>query len=103
MSTAVPISELKQRTGSVLNKAVQGQQDIIIEKYGQAYAVILSKERYQELLDSARQQVRERFLRAQAEVYAATQDLSEKEIEELVETAVIASRRQRAGLDADDS
>ena len=102
MRTAIPISELKQRTGKILSKAVIEQQDVIIERYGQAYAVILSKERYQALLDAAQRQVRERFLQAQADVYAATEEIPAQELEELVETAVTQSRRQRAGVNADD-
>jgi prevent-host-death family protein len=101
MSTIIPISELKQRTGYVLNKAVFERQDVVIERYGQEYAVILSRERYQELIDAAQTRVRERFLQAQQEVQAATADMSEEEIAALVTTAVVDSRRSRAGLDAD--
>lgn len=100
MSTTVPISELKQRTGQVLNKAVLDRQDVVIERYGQEYVVILSRERYQELVDAAQARVRERFLQARQEVQAATADLSEEEVAALVETAVIGSRRSRAGIDA---
>ncbi|MBL1130994.1 MAG: type II toxin-antitoxin system Phd/YefM family antitoxin [Chloroflexi bacterium] len=101
MSTTVPISELKQRTGQVLNKAVLDRQDVVIERYGQEYVVILSRERYQELVDAAQARVRERFLQARQEVQTATADLSEEEVAALVETAVMESRRSRAGLDAD--
>ncbi len=100
MSITVPISELKQRTGQVLNKAVLDRQDVVIERYGQEYVVILSRERYQELVDAAQSRVRERFLQARLEVQAVTADLSEEEVAALVETAVMESRRARAGLDA---
>lgn len=103
MSGTVPISELKQRTGKVLSRAVMAREDIIIERYGEEYAVILSRERYQELLDSAQARVRERFLQAQAEVYAVTEEMSEEEAAALVETAVIESRRDRAGIDESHS
>jgi prevent-host-death family protein len=103
MSTIVPISELKQRTGKILNKAVAERQDIIIERYGQEYAVIVSRERYQELIDAAQARVRERFLEAQQAVYEATADIPLEEIEELVNTAVADSRRERVGLDAGSS
>ena len=36
----IPISELKQRTGKILNKAVVDRQDVVIERYGQEYAVL---------------------------------------------------------------
>jgi prevent-host-death family protein len=103
MLTVIPISELKQRTGQVLSKAVVDRQDVIIERYGEEYAVILSKARYQELMDAAQARVRERFLQAQQEVLAATSEIPEEEIAELVETAVTQSRQQRAGIDESHS
>lgn len=99
MTITVPISELKQKTGSVLSKAVVGREDVIIEKYGQEYAVVISRERYQQLIDAARARVKERFLQAQKAVHEITAELSEDEIEELVAETVAESRRQRAGLD----
>ncbi|NHZ72009.1 MAG: type II toxin-antitoxin system prevent-host-death family antitoxin [Aquificales bacterium] len=103
MPTAIPISELKQRTGRILSQAVLTQEDIIIERYGEEYAVILSRARYQELLDTAQASVRGRFLRAQQEVYAETEAMSEAEVERLVRTAVTQSRRSRAGIDESHS
>lgn len=100
MLTVIPISELKQRTGHVLSKAVVERQDVVIERYGEEYAVILSKARYQELLDAAQARVRERFMQARQEVLAATSEIPEEEIAKLVETAVTQSRQQRAGIDA---
>ncbi len=97
---AIPISQLKQRTGQVLHQVVVNNEDTIIEKYGEEYAVILSPQRYQALVDAAQARVRERFLEAQQEVYEATADLSASEIEELVNNALTESRQQRAGIDA---
>jgi prevent-host-death family protein len=99
MTTTVPISELKQRTGSVLSKAVVGREDVIIERYGQEYAVVISRERYQQLIDAARARVKERFLEAQKAVYDVTAEIPQEEIEEIVDETVRESRRQRAGLD----
>jgi prevent-host-death family protein len=99
MSETVPISQLKQRTGAVLNQAVAKQQDVIIERYGQDYAVIVSMERYQALVDAAQSRVRERFIKAQQEVYEATADMTAAEIDALIEQSIQESRRQRAGLD----
>jgi prevent-host-death family protein len=96
MSLNVPISELKQRTGKILSKAVLERQDVIIERYGEEYAVILSRERYQELIDAAQARIRERFKAAQDEVYSATADIPTEEIVELVESAVKESRQARA-------
>ena len=99
----IPISELKQRTGKILNKAIVDRQDIVIERYGQEYAVILSVERYQDLVEAAQTRVRERFLAAQQAVYEATADIPADEIDNLVADALQESRRERAGLDESDS
>lgn len=99
----IPISELKQRTGKILNKAVVDRQDIVIERYGQEYVVILSVERYQELVEAAQTRVRERFLAAQQAVYEATADIPADEIDHLVAEALQESRRKRARLDESDS
>ena len=95
MSFSVPISELKQRTGKILSRAVLERQDVIVERYGEEYAVILSRDRYQELLDAAQARIRERFMAVREEVYTATEGITADEIEELVTSAVIESRRSR--------
>lgn len=100
MTISVPVSELKQRTGEVLSKAVVDRQDVIIERYGKEYVVILSRERYQELSDAARQYVMERFKQAREEVHAATADIPYDEIQAAVTEALEESRRERAGKDA---
>ena len=104
MTTSVPLSQLKQRTGAILNQVVIQRQDVVIERYGQEYAVIMSIERYQNLVDAAQARVRERFLKAQQEVYQATADIATAEIDDLVAQSIQESRQQRAGLNnADDS
>jgi len=95
MSLTVPISELKQRTGKILSKAVLERQDVIVERYGEEYAVILSRGRYQELIDAAQARVRERFKAAQDEVYTATAEMPAAEIDELVKSAITESRQAR--------
>ena len=99
----IPISEVKQRTGKILNKAVVNRQDVVIERYGQEYAIILSVERYRELVQAAQTRVRERFLAAQQAVYEATADIPTDEIDNIVAEALQESRRERAGLDESNS
>jgi len=96
MSVNISISELKQRTGSVLSRAVENREDIVVERYGRGYAVLLSAQRYRELLDAAQHQVSERMREAQDVVYAATAEIPLDEIEEMVHGAIEASRRERA-------
>lgn len=100
MTVTVPVSELKQRTGDVLGKAVVDRQDVIVERYGRDYVVILSMERYQQLRDSAQAYLADRYRRAQEEVWEATEDIPVDEIDALVATALAESRRERAGLNA---
>jgi len=96
MSLTVPISELKQRTGKILSKVVLERQDVIIERYGEEYAVILSRERYQQLIDAAQARIRERFLAAQEEIYAVTAAIPADEIDQMIESAITESRQARA-------
>ena len=98
MPIPVPITELKQRTGQVLDRAVLKREDVVIERYGREYAVVLSRERYQELLDASQARVRERFLAAKQAVHQATADVDAEEVARLVEEKVQESRRERAGL-----
>lgn len=94
-TVSVPISELEQRTGLIVSRAVENREDVVIEKYGRDYAVLLSTQRYQELLDAAKIQVRERLREAQEIVYAATEDIPFDEIDEIVHSAIQTSRRER--------
>lgn len=96
MTVSIPISELKQRTARIVGRAVENREDVVIERYGRNYAVLLSAERYQDLLDAARDRVSERLHEAQESVYAATQGIPFDEIEEIVQSAVTASRNERA-------
>lgn len=98
MPITVPATELKQRTGQVLDRAVLRHEDIVIERYGREYAVVVSRERYQELLDASKARVRDRFLAAQKTVHRSTEDVDAEEIARIVEETVQESRRARAGL-----
>ncbi len=104
MTATISLSQLKQRTGAILNQVVTQRQDVMIERYGQEYAIIMSVERYQSLVDAAQARVRERFLKAQQEVYQATSDIAASEIDALIAESIQESRQQRAGLtDANNS
>lgn len=95
MTASIPISELKQRTGLIVSRAIERREDVVIEKYGRDYAVLLSVQRYQELLDAAQNRVRERLREAQEVVYAVTEEISFDEIDEIVQSAIETSRRER--------
>lgn len=95
MTVSIAISELKQRTGLVVSRAVENREDVMIEKYGRDYAVLLSAQRYQELLDAAKNRVLERLAEAQKVVYVATTAIPSEEIDEIVCSAIDASRKER--------
>ncbi len=95
MTVSIPISELKQRTGLVVSRAVEHREDIVIEKYGRDYAVLLSAQRYQDLIGAAKNRVRQRLRETQDVVYAATEKIPFDEIDEIVQGAIETSRRER--------
>jgi hypothetical protein len=79
--------------------------EVLLEQLSQLviYAAILSRSRYQELLDAARAGVRQRFLAAQREVYLVTASIPETEVAGIVATALRDSRRERVGVDESHS
>jgi prevent-host-death family protein len=96
MTATIPISELKQRTSDVLATAVVGRQDVIIERYGKEYAVVLSLARYRELVDAAQARVRTRFMESRQAVYTATAEIPENELDEIVAESILESREAKA-------
>ncbi|MBI3959600.1 MAG: type II toxin-antitoxin system Phd/YefM family antitoxin [Chloroflexi bacterium] len=95
MTVSVPISELKQHTGLIVSRAVENREDVVIEKYGRDYAVLLSAQRYRELLNAAKNRVRERLREAQEVVHTATKEIPFDEIDEIVHSTIQTSRRER--------
>ena len=103
MPITIPITELIQNTDSVLSMASNEGREIIIERSGREYVVILSMERYQELLEAAQAQTRKQFKEARHDVFEVTKDIPQEEIEYLVKGAIAESRRVGAGLDESHS
>lgn len=99
MTIVVTITELRQKTGLVLSRAVDDREDVIVKRHGQDYAVVVSRERYQQLIDATRAPIKERFLEAQKDVHEITAEISKDTIEEMVAKSVRESRRRRASPD----
>lgn len=89
MPKTVSASEAKTRLGSLVDWAVESQDDVIIETYGEPKAVLMSYEEYQKVRDlreKARcEEALARLEQLRQQVSARNRDLSEDEIEDLAD------------------
>ena len=87
MPRTVSASEAKTHFGSIVDWAVESNEDVVVESYGSPKAVIMSYEEYREVLrlrEAARRQKALAQLRQlREEVRARNQDLDEQEAREL--------------------
>ena len=79
-------TQVQQEFGEVMDQAFSGS-DVIVERYGSPRVAILNYRRYEQLLESERQLLRERLQLAAAAVSRRTAQLSESEIDEMIERA----------------
>lgn len=78
-------SEVQQRFGRVVDQALG--EDIIIERYGTPRAALVAYQRYQELLEAEEELLRTRLQQVADTVSARAEDLSDEEVEALIERA----------------
>lgn len=95
MTTVISTIEFEQQPALAIRKATVEGQDVIVEERGRETAVLLSMKRYQELTQAADDRVWARFREARDVIYAATADIPESEIAEMIEEAVQATRQAR--------
>ncbi len=79
-------TQVQQEFGEVMDQALSGS-DVIVERYGNPRVAILNYRRYEQLLEAERQLLRERLLMASAAVSGRAAQLSEPEIDEMIERA----------------
>jgi PHD/YefM family antitoxin component YafN of YafNO toxin-antitoxin module len=79
-------TQVQQEFGEVMDQALSGS-DVIVERYGSPRVAILNYHRYKQLLESERQLLRERLQLAAAAVSRRAAQLSEQEIDEMIERA----------------
>jgi len=79
-------TQVQQEFGEVMDQAFSGS-DVIVERYGSPRVAILNYRRYEQLLESERQLLRERLQTVAATVSRRAAQLSESEIDELIERA----------------
>ncbi|NLF15195.1 MAG: type II toxin-antitoxin system Phd/YefM family antitoxin [Anaerolineaceae bacterium] len=87
MVKRVSASEAKNRFGAIVDWAVQSQQEVIVESYGEPKVVILSYEAYTEIEQlreaARRQEALARLRQLRDEVRARNQDLTPEEAQAL--------------------
>ena len=86
MTITLKSSEAQQNFGLLMDRAL-AEDDVIIERYGTPRVALINFHRYQRLLDAERELLRLRLQQASAAATARVTDLSEGEIDDLIETA----------------
>jgi len=79
-------TQVQQEFGEVMDQALSGS-DVIVERYGSPRVAILNYRRYEQLLESERQLLRERLQVAAAAGSRRAAQLSEQEIDEMIDRA----------------
>jgi hypothetical protein len=86
MALHMKSTQVQQEFGEVMDQALSGS-DVIVERYGSPRVAILNYHRYEQLLESERQLLRERLQSASAAASGRATQLSESEIDQLIERA----------------
>ena len=86
MTVTLKSTEAQQNFGAMLDVAL-GENDVIVEHYGTPCIAIVAYHRYQDLLDAERELMRLRLQQAAAATAARAANISDEEIDRLVEEA----------------
>ena len=103
MTTTTPIAEFEQQLNQALNRAVTNREDVVVERQGQEAAVILTIERYKELIKAEKDRARHRLREALDVVYEATSDIPAEEMDQMIQESIQASRQARKSSNASHS
>ncbi len=103
MTTMTPIAEIEQQLNQALNRAVTNREDVVVERQGQEAAVILTIERYTELIEAEKDRARHRLREALDVVYEATSDIPAEEMDQMIQESIQASRQARNSSNAGHS
>ena len=79
-------SEVQQSFGDAVDRALL-EDDVIVERYGAPRVAIIEYRRYQRLVEAQQELLRTRLQRASAEASARSANLSDDEVDELIERA----------------
>jgi prevent-host-death family protein len=86
MTVTLKSTEAQQNFGALLDRAIS-EDDVIVERYGSPRVAIVGYRRYRALLEAERELLRLRLQRASAAVSQRAADLSEAELDSLIEEA----------------
>lgn len=86
MTVRLKSTEAQQNFGAVLDRA-SSEDDVIVERYGAPRVAIVAYGRYQELVNAQRELMRLRLQQASKAVAQRAADLSNAEIDALIEEA----------------
>ena len=79
-------SQVQQEFGEIMDQSLRGE-DVVVERYGAPWVVVIKFQRYQQLLEAERELLRNRLQQASAEASARAAHLSEAEVDALIERA----------------
>jgi len=79
-------SQVQQGFGEVMDRALIGE-DMVMERYGAPWVVVIKFRRYRQLLGMERELLRSRLQQASAAASARAAHLSEAEVDALIEQA----------------
>lgn len=86
MTVRLKSTEAQQNFGAMLDQAI-GEDDVIVERYGTPRVAIVAYRRYQELVGAERELMRLRLQQASAAVAARAAEMSDEDIDTLIEEA----------------
>ncbi|NMC03158.1 MAG: hypothetical protein GYA30_12390 [Chloroflexi bacterium] len=95
MPVSLKSSEVQQNFGLIMERALTGS-EVIVERYGAPKVAIVAFARYQALLAAERELLLTQLRQAAAESAARAAELSDEEVEALIEEAREAVARETA-------
>ena len=86
MTVTLKSTEAQQNFGAMLDRAI-GEDDVIVERYGSPRVAIVNYRRYQALVAAEKELVRLRLQQASAAASARAGDLSDADLDNLIQEA----------------
>lgn len=86
MAVSLKYTEAQQNFDAMLDQAM-GEDDVIVERYGTPCLAIVAYRRYQELVGAERELMRLRLQQASEAASARAAEMSDEDIDELIEEA----------------
>lgn len=97
MPMTIASSQIQQELGAVFDRVLQNE-DVIIERYGAPLAAMINYTRYEQLLRTEQELLQQRLQQASAATAQRAANLTEAEIDVLIEEARIESQPEAVTL-----